>query len=163
MTFERRTLSHRSLSRRAMLSRMFGVGAAVAGLSFGGLVLGGATTALGADEPVVQSRPNICGCWDCGSWLSCCTGHKGSLRANISCCGGNYECTFSGTFMKLIPFRYTVTLQTAAVGNGIVYFRASRQIPLFGGSFNCSGWATATKFHANYTSPKDRGSFDMSR
>lgn len=144
------------LSRRRMLARVFGAGLTAVGLS--------AASAFAADDaPVVAVRPNITGCWDCGSWVSCCTGHKGTLRGNISCCGGNYECTFSGTFMKLIPFRYTVTLQTTGVGNGIVYFRASKKIPLFGGSFNCTGWATANKFHANYTSPKDRGTFDMNR
>lgn len=148
------------VSRRALLGKLFGAGAVVAG--FGATSLWNAV-ANAADEPVGQVRPNILGCWDCGSWLSCCTGHKGTLRATICACGGNYECTFSGTFMKVIPFRYKATLQTTAVGNGIVYFRASRQIPMFGGSFNMNGWATANKFHATYTSPKDRGSFDLSR
>ncbi|MCE9605478.1 MAG: hypothetical protein K8U03_11325 [Planctomycetia bacterium] len=148
------TLPGLRTSRRGMLVRAIGIGLAVVGLS---------TTTSAADAPTVVARPNITGCWTCGSWVSCCTGHKGTLRATITCCGNNYECQFSGTFMKVIPFRYTVTLQTTSVGNGIVYFRASKQIPLFGGSFNCSGWATASKFHANYTSPKDRGTFDMSR
>ncbi|MGC3969901.1 MAG: hypothetical protein QM775_22005 [Pirellulales bacterium] len=108
--------------------------------------------------------PDITGCWNCGSWLSCCTGHKGTLRAVIRRCdASHYECTFSGTFMKVIPFRYTVTLHVTSVGDGIVYFRALRKIPLFGGMFCCNGYATACKFHATYTSPKDRGTFDMSR
>jgi len=149
------------VSRRVMLGRLFGTGLVVAG--FGTTSLLAAEANIAAEEPAVAVRPNILGCWNCGSWLSCCTGHKGTLRATICACGGNYECTFSGTFMKVIPFRYKATLQTTAIGNGIVYFRASRQIPMFGGSFNMSGWATATKFHATYTSPKDRGTFDLSR
>jgi hypothetical protein len=156
-----------NVSRRVMLGRLFSTGLVVAGFSATSLLAAEANTSteanIAADEPVVAVRPNILGCWDCGSWLSCCTGHKGTLRATICSCGGNYECTFSGTFMKVIPFRYKATLITTGVGNGIVYFRASRQIPMFGGSFNMTGWATATKLHANYTSPKDRGTFDLSR
>lgn len=154
-------VSRRTLLGRLVKGSLFGAGLLVAGLDASSLFANEANTI--ADEPAPQVRPNILGCWNYGSWLSCCTGHKGTLRATICACGGNYECTFSGTFMKVIPFRYKATLQTTAVGNGIVYFRASRQIPMFGGSFNMSGWATATKFHATYTSPKDRGSFDMSR
>jgi hypothetical protein len=117
-----------------------------------------------AAEAAQSCGPDISGCWNCGSWLSCCTGHKGTLRAVIRRCdSSHYECTFSGTFFKVIPFRYTVTLHVTGVGDGIVYFRASRKIPLFGGSFSCTGYATACKFHANYCSPKDRGTFDMSR
>lgn len=150
-----------NVSRRVMLGRLFGTGLIVAGYGATSLLAAEANTV--AEEPAVAVRPNILGCWECGSWLSCCNGHKGTLRATICACGGNYECTFSGTFMKVIPFRYKATLITTGVGNGIVYFRASRQIPMFGGSFNMSGWATANKLHANYTSPKDRGTFDLSR
>lgn len=117
-----------------------------------------------ATTQAAECGPDISGCWNCGSWHSCCTGHKGNLRAVIRRCdASHYECTFSGTFFKVIPFRYTVTLQVTRVEAGVVYFRASRNIPLFGGSFNCSGYATACKFHANYCSPKDRGTFTMSR
>ena len=28
-------------------------------------------------------RPDITGCWNCGSWLSCCTGHKGLSLIHI--------------------------------------------------------------------------------
>lgn len=107
---------------------------------------------------------DLSGCWDCGSWKSCCTGHKGKLRAKIERCGScNYQCTFSGTFMALVPFRYTVPLRVTKVENGVVHFYARKKIPLFGGDFTCCGTATACKFDARYTSPKDHGYFRMSR
>lgn len=120
------------------------------------------TSPAPADTPVCCA-PDISGCWDCGSWRSCCTGHHGKLRAKIVPCGCNYECHFSGTFFKFIAFRYTVTLERCGVGDGVVYFRATKNIPFFGGAFNCCGYATQCKFHADYTSKKDRGVFEMSR
>ncbi len=114
-------------------------------------------------ETATPCGADITGCWDCGSWKSCCTGHHGKLRAKIVQCGCQYECHFSGTFFKFIAFRYTVQLETCGVGDGVVYFCASKNIPFFGGTFNCKGCATNCKFHADYTSKKDRGTFDMSR
>ncbi|MBL8825833.1 MAG: hypothetical protein JNM18_02530 [Planctomycetaceae bacterium] len=115
-----------------------------------------------ADSPC-PCGADITGCWECGSWRSYCTGHHGKLRARIVRCGCEYECHFSGTFFKFIAFRYSVTLQTTGVGDGVVYFRASKNIPFFGGSFDTCGHATNCKFVANYTSKKDRGLFEMSR
>lgn len=126
------------------------------------LALGG----MSADTARAEGTccPNITGCWNCGSWLSCCTGHKGTLRAVITQCdASHYRCTFSGTFLKVVPFRYTVTLTVTRVEADKIYFTASRKIPMFGGSFTTNGYATACRFHANYCSPKDRGTFDMSR
>lgn len=114
-------------------------------------------------ESMAPCGADITGCWDCGSWKSFCNSHHGKLRARIEKCGCKYECHFSGTFFKIIAFRYTVDLETTGVGDGIVYFRASKNIPFFGGTFSCCGWATNCKFHATYQSKKDRGTFDMSR
>ena len=143
--------------------------AAAAGISRRAILAGLVVLALGG-IPANTARaegvcgPNITGCWNCGSWLSCCTGHKGTLRAVITQCdASHFRCTFSGTFMKVVPFRYTVTLTVTRVEADKIYFTASRNIPLFGGSFSTNGYATANRFHANYTTPKDRGTFDMSR
>ncbi|MBL9091307.1 MAG: hypothetical protein JNL96_08795 [Planctomycetaceae bacterium] len=127
-------------------------------------VVGAAGLLATSSAEAGQCGPDITGCWPCGSWTSHCTGHQGKLRATITCCdGSHYKCTFSGTFFKVIPFRYTVTLCVTRVDNGVVYFTASRNIPLFGGTYSMNGYATACKFHANYCSPKDRGTFSMSR
>jgi hypothetical protein len=138
-----------------------GLSIALLGLVFG---FGGSTSIGVADDEGGACAPNICGRWSCGSWHSHCTSHHGKLRATICRgCNGNYECTFSGTFFGMIPFRYTTTLYVTGYGDGVVYFRASRNLPLFGGSFTMCGQATACKFTANYSSGKDRGVFTMSR
>jgi hypothetical protein len=124
----------------------------------------GPAASLGTADDGGACGPNLCGRWTCGSWHSHCNSHHGKLRATISrTCNGNYECTFSGTFFGFVPFRYTATLIVTGCGDGVVYFRSSRNLPLFGGTFSMCGSATACKFTANYTSPKDRGVFTMSR
>ncbi len=120
-----------------------------------------------ADSAAPEAAPVLCvdisGCWDCGYWKSFCNSHHGTLRATISRCGANYSVTFSGTFLKVVPFRYTQVLTVTGYGDGVVYFRASRNIPMFGGQFCMTGSATACKFTAHYTSKKDRGVFVLSR
>ncbi len=118
---------------------------------------------LSAEPDAAPSGADISGCWTCGSWLSCCNGHHGKLRAKIVPCGCHYQCQFSGTFFKIIGFRYSVNLEPYQIDDGIVYFRASKNIPVFGGTFSCCGYATNCKFHATYQSKKDHGTFDMSR
>lgn len=116
-----------------------------------------------ADAPV-KNCPDITGCWDCGYWKSFCNTHHGKLRATIVRCDScHYKCTFTGTFFGIIPFRYTATLTVTGYGDGVVYFRSSRNMPMFGGQFSMCGQATACKFTANYRSPKDRGVFTMTR
>lgn len=163
--------------RRAMLAglvRSAGFAALAAG---GGSMLWAIPSPLSAADPVAPAAEapaagvtipyadvDLCGDWTCGYWKSSCTTHHGKLRAVISCCGPNrYECRFSGTFMKVVLFRYTVPLVVTARGDGIVYFRASKKIPLFGGVFTACGHATACHFHADYSADKDRGVFVMSR
>jgi hypothetical protein len=123
-----------------------------------------APQSLGADDAAPSSCVDITGCWNCGCWRSFCNSHHGKLRAVITRCDDcHYKCTFSGTFFGVIPFRYTATLTVTGHGDGVVYFRSSRNIPLFGGQFSMCGSATSCKFTANYTSPKDRGVFTLSR
>jgi hypothetical protein len=139
------------LPRRALLAAL------VLTLTLASLNVGLATA--GGGECV-----DLSGCWNCGSWKSCCTDHHGKLRATIERCGPcTYQCTFSGTFMAVVPFKYRVPLRMSKVENGVVHFSARKKIPLFGGDFTCCGTATACKFTARYTSPKDHGYFRMSR
>jgi len=129
-----------------------------------GLSAGIVPTKLFAEGPCVSCGVDITGRWDCGYWKSHCNSHHGKLRADISrCADGNYRCTFSGTFFQVIPFRYTATLIVTGHGDGSVHFRASRNMPMFGGMFTMCGHATACRFTANYSSKKDRGVFVLSR
>lgn len=141
------------VSRRVFWASMVSCAAAVV-----------APQSLGADDAAPPACVDITGCWNCGSWRSFCNSHHGKLRATITQCDScHYKCTFSGTFFGVIPFRYTATLTVTGRGDGVVYFRSSRNLPLFGGQFSMCGSATACKFTANYTSPKDRGVFTLSR
>ena len=116
------------------------------------------------------SRPcNSCcvdlsGTWDCGTWRSSTNGHSGRLRARLTRTGPNrYRCVFCGTFLKVVPFRYPVTLHVTCDDGQCVRFTASRRLPFFGGNFTCTGTATNCRFRASYSSPNDCGMFVMSR
>lgn len=118
----------------------------------------------GSAEGNISCCPDLSGNWDCGSWQSSGSGHSGKLRATLTRSGRDaYRCTFCGSFFKVVPFRYTVTLHVTGCRDGRVFFRASRNLPVFGGTFTCSGSATGRSFRATYTSPKDRGTFVLSR
>ena len=132
------------------------------------LLCAGPGVPVTAQEPMPAPCSNGCidlsGTWDCGSWTSGTSGHSGRLRARITRQGPNcYRCVFCGTFLKIVPFRYPVTLQVTGSDGSRVYFRASRTLPLFGGTFTCTGSATQCSFAANYTSPQDSGTFRLSR
>jgi hypothetical protein len=106
---------------------------------------------------------DVSGRWTCGSWRSYCTGHHGALRGLLQrdACG-NYRCRFTGTFAKIIPFLYPVTLQVVACDDQTVYFRGSKRLMGLG-SFCYEGHATCCSFQFTYTTRKDRGIFQMSR
>lgn len=56
------------------------------------------------------SQGDITGYWD-GCWESRCTGHHGKVRAIITRCDDtHYRARFHGTFFKVIPFGYEMTL-----------------------------------------------------
>lgn len=149
--------------------------ATLAAVAWGALRLGAGTARADEDERIYMLPPEperpappapaeLCGDWTCGTWHSACTGHAGKLRARIAKAGcDRYSCTFSGTFLKLVPFRYTVELIVTGRGDGIVLFRANRNLPLFGGEFSCCGSATSCRFRADYRAPNDRGTFEMTR
>lgn len=158
-------MTARTWTRREATAAAFGWGALWLGVG----------RAWGEEEvimqPVLPEQPvapptwvELCGDWNCGSWKSGCTGHTGKLKARIAKAGcDRYTCTFSGTFLKLVPFRYTVELIVTGRGDGTVSFKANRNLPLFGGEFSCCGTATPCRFRADYRAPNDRGTFEMSR
>jgi hypothetical protein len=106
---------------------------------------------------------DVSGRWTCGTWRSFCTGHHGRLKGVlVRNCNGDYDCRFSGTFAKIVPFLYRVTLNVVECRDGVVYFRGSKRLPLLG-TFCYHGHATCCSFQFNYTTKKDRGVFQMSR
>ena len=136
--------------------------AALAGLTIAALFSAIAAAPAGGSDRACC--PNLAGEWTRGSWTSATNGHTGKLRAKITRCGPNrYDCTFCGTFWKVVPFRYTVPLHVTGCADGRIYFRASKKLPLCGGTFTCSGSATACSFRANFSSQSDHGVFTMTR
>lgn|GEM_PF-1827115 len=118
-----------------------------------------------ASEPAETSNCciDVSGRWTCGTWRSFCTGHNGKLKGVlVRNCNGDYDCRFSGTFFKIVPFLYRVTLNVVECRDGVVYFRGSKRLPMLG-TFCYHGHATCCSFQFNYTTKKDRGVFQMSR
>jgi hypothetical protein len=106
---------------------------------------------------------DLSGCWS-GSWRSCTTGHNGPLNASF--CRLNdcqYRVDFSGRFFKLLPFRYSVTLNVVSDDGETVQLAGSSYLGRLFGTFHYRAEATACKFTANYSSCDDRGVFVISR
>ena len=106
----------------------------------------------------VAASPN--GSWR-GSWVSQTTGHTGPLKARIRQTGDDtYRAVFVGRFAKVIPFVYPAKLQR--VPGSCDCYTSSQRLPLMG-TYRMTATVTPRRFHANYSSRKDRGTFDLSR
>ena len=119
--------------------------------------------------PVTAPVPSVrvvdlSGNW-CGSWQSCVNGHKGPMRASFCrLCDGNYKVTFVGRFCKVIPFRYTTTLNVTGYADGVgVYLSGSQSLGLILGTFTYNAWANDRQFVSGYSANKDQGQFVMSK
>lgn len=106
---------------------------------------------------------DLSGCWS-GSWQSCSTGHAGVLRATFTRCDDtHYRVDFSGRFFKILPFRYSVTLQVVDETDESVTLAGSSYLGKLFGTFCYKATATDCQFRADYTSKKDRGMFTLTR
>ncbi len=104
---------------------------------------------------------SLAGCWE-GSWYSCTSGHKGRLRATICLLSdGRYRASFSGTFFRIVPFRYSVVLTATEIDELVRFSGSSYLGRLAGGTYCYSGTADGSKFRATYRSKKDHGKFVM--
>src|SRR5687767_15086157 len=101
------------------------------------LVLGASTASADSNCCI-----DLSGRWTCGSWRSFCTGHHGRLKGVLdrNCCG-DYDARFTGTFFKIVPFLYRVTLNVVECREGVVYFSGSKRLPMLG-TFCYQGHAT---------------------
>jgi hypothetical protein len=107
---------------------------------------------------------DLSGCWE-GEWHSCPTGHHGTLKAVITRCGCSnvYDARFHATFLKVIPFEYSIPL-TTVVEDGVTHFRGSARLPkIAGGTYRTTGTADGCRFHARYCADKDHGTFTLTR
>lgn len=106
---------------------------------------------------------DLSGCWT-GSWQSCSTGHSGALRATFTRCGeGRYRADFSGSFFRILPFRYSVVLDVVDDTDECVTLAGSSYLGRLFGTFRYTATADGCTFTARYTSAKDAGRFDLRR
>ncbi len=118
------------------------------------LMLAASTTAHATD---------LSGCWQ-GSWRSCTTRHKGPLKAHfVKCDDTHYRVHFSGRFFKIMPFRYTVTLQVVEQTEDGVTLQGSSYLGRLMGTFYYNATASDCYFRSSYSSCKDYGVFELSR
>lgn len=106
---------------------------------------------------------DLSGSWS-GSWESCTTGHAGPLRAEFTRCGPTqYRVGFTGRFFRILPFRYSVTLDVVEDHGDRVVLAGSSFLGRLFGTFTYRATADACQFTADYRSKKDSGEFRLSR
>ena len=118
------------------------------------LVLPATATAIGSD---------LNGCW-AGSWESSTSGRSGPLYATFTRCSDTeYRVKFTGRFLKVIPFRYTVMLTIVEDRGDHVTLAGSSYLGRLFGTFSYRATATDGEFRADYASKKDDGMFRLTR
>jgi hypothetical protein len=107
---------------------------------------------------VVPALPDLSGKWS-GYWVSDKNGHTGPLRATFQQQDWDtYRVTYSGRFAKVIPFRYSTTMDVVGTGDGVVVLAAEKRLGLTG-TFRTTAIATGTNFDATFASRRDSGRF----
>lgn len=125
--------------------------------------LGCAVLVLGV---VLNTAPavgqDLAGQWS-GYWQSDANGHQGCIRATfcqISAC--QVEAKFSGTFAKILPFRYRTRLNIVHQEPGMMLLSGSRRLP-FSGEFRYDVEIRDGQFLGTFSSPRNSGTWVMSR
>jgi hypothetical protein len=86
------------------------------------------------------------------------------MRAEFTRCGDSqYRVDFAGRFLKILPFRYSVTLDVVEEHGDCVTLAGSSYLGRMFGTFTYQASADACRFTANYCSKKDSGQFQLSR
>ena len=109
------------------------------------------------------SAGELDGRWRNGSWTDTNTGHEDVLRGHFrERSDGNYKVVFTGRFAKVIPFRFSTTLNVVGrEGDKVILAGESRIMGLVKFSYN--GVADGCNFHADYCSRRWKGEFNLSR
>ena len=108
------------------------------------------------------ANDGLAGHWD-GTWQSCRSGHRGTLQATFCRIDSNHvQANFTGTFAKIIPFRYRPTLDIVHEQPGMIVLQGSKRLPLMG-NFEYRATVTGNQFEATYRSRRDHGVWRMRR
>ncbi|MEM7782371.1 MAG: hypothetical protein AAF939_12220 [Planctomycetota bacterium] len=98
-----------------------------------------------------------------GGWQSCNTGHQGKLNATFCRIDSTHvKANFSGTFAKVIPFRYRPVLNIVHEEPGLMVLEGSRRLPLMG-QFQYQATISGQQFSASYQSRRDNGYWYLSK
>ena len=108
------------------------------------------------------SADDLSGSWS-GYWASDSTGHRGPLRCTLTRIDSStYRADFSGRFLKIVPFRYSVNLAVIQDGDTVI-LSGTHTLGRRLGDFTYQAEATSEDFVANYSSCKDQGRFVLTR
>jgi hypothetical protein len=121
------------------------------------LVMGALAWATSAHAGELNGR------WRNGFWTDTNTGHEDRLRARF--CqrdDGNYRVVFTGTFARVIPFRFATTLNVVGQDGDKVIMAGESRVMGFG-RFSYNATADANNFNAQYDSRRWRGEFTLWR
>lgn len=104
----------------------------------------------------------LAGQWH-GNWKSCKSGHHGKLNAQFCRLDEtNVQAKFTGSFAKVIPFRYRPILKIVHEESGLMILEGNKKLPLVG-NFYYSATISESGFSAIYRSRRDQGVWQMSR
>src|SRR5262245_37416113 len=122
-------------------------------------ILLSAVTLLLLTTAAHAQAPDLTGCWR-GFWEDCNTGHHGPLKAQFCKCDDcHYKVTFTGRFMKVVPFRYSVVLNVTGQDGDCVHLSGDSNLGLFFGTFHYDAVASDNEFAADFTSRRYQGRF----
>jgi hypothetical protein len=113
--------------------------------------------------PQFAGAQELCGRWH-GCWVDHNSGHQGRLNARFdyhAACD-QYHVVFTGTFFKVVPFRFATTLNVTGRDGDKVFLSGTSNVPLFG-AFSYNAVATACDFTADFCSKRWTGRFTLSR
>lgn len=126
-------------------------------------VLGVVVVAIMVATAGKASADENSGTW-CGQWVSCKSGHNGPLEATI--CQVNdhcYRADFRGRFAKILPFRYSVTLNVVERGPGYVRLSGSSYLGRIMGDFCYEAVIENGCLRASYRAKRDWGTWTLKR
>ncbi len=117
---------------------------------------------LAASFTAPADAHDLSGRWD-GHWASHTTPHHGTLHGKFRRVdAGQYRVVFTGTFFRVIPFRYAVNMNIVCEGPGRVDLAGSSKLLGFG-EFRYQATVAGDSFVASYQAKRDQGEFVLSR
>jgi len=98
-----------------------------------------------------------------GSWQSCTTGHRGKMKAQFCRVDETHvRAKFTGTFAKVIPFRYRPVLDIVHESPDLMILQGNKRLPIVG-NFQYSATISGNQFNATYRSRRDYGVWSMQK